>query len=760
MSDTLPPRPEYTNGQYIGADDLNAGVVYARDESRRQALSGRTWGIAAGLALVEIADATGATQMYIEPGIAWDGYGRPIVVLSPAPVTTDLFAALGTGNWTVWLRYNAVPTQMVSPGFLTCGGGDPATRIAETWQIVAGAPASTNDGVILNGVTVADPRDMLKAFDTLAPVVLDGSVPYQSFPDDTANWLVPVGIVSYVTGTPGRFVARTPDQLMQNRLGRRYIGAVAESVFAADGVLRLRDRQTDQQTANGTIVADATLDANAAIQTGDMGFDPATGTPIREVGNELVWVEGNLRVMGDARLFGGQLSLRATDGTEPAGSMFLRRDNPDPKAVAPRNLEISIGQPPQGQAVNRMLVAPSTNGTLATPPALSVGADNRVGINVAVPATGLTLDVNGDFGHIGDPTKIFLNNSTVSDTNGTLLLIAGAGTIELGADGQLTHVGIGTNAPQGDTALDVHGGGIAVNDPNAFLRLLGSQIMDLDDGRLRIRSGGGVVTFDGNDLVGIGTQNPTAMLDVNGNANVQTGLHAGSVDTNGLAVHGNASVAGAITATGPIAVNGAATSSLSLLGSLLADFDDGILRIRSGGSTVSFDGGDNVCIGTTAPVEALTVNGNVWVTGWVNAVGGYFAGPSDARLKQNIQPLKNALARLLSLQGVEFDWSRPDLAAAMPGRQVGMVADQVQTVFPQWVRTDKDSGMKMLGPRGFEALAVEALRELTNRVSALEAETQRLNQLLAQRAERPPAPAPAASASSTRRGASPSKKSS
>ena len=61
MTDTLPQRPTFSNGQYIGADDLNAEVDYARDKTERLALSTLSWGIATGLALVEIADATGAT---------------------------------------------------------------------------------------------------------------------------------------------------------------------------------------------------------------------------------------------------------------------------------------------------------------------------------------------------------------------------------------------------------------------------------------------------------------------------------------------------------------------------------------------------------------------------------------------------------------------------------------------------------------------------------------------------------------------------
>src|SRR5271166_5619829 len=167
MSDTLPERPTFTSSQYIGASDLNAAVDYARDETRRVALSARTWGIGTGLALVEVPDASGGVQMFIEPGIGWDGYGRPVVVLAPAPVTPDFFAALPSGNQIVWLRYNATGTQAISPGFQTCGAGDPTTRVLESYAIEAGnkSPTQQSDGVVIAGAAVADPRDMLIAVD-------------------------------------------------------------------------------------------------------------------------------------------------------------------------------------------------------------------------------------------------------------------------------------------------------------------------------------------------------------------------------------------------------------------------------------------------------------------------------------------------------------------------------------------------------------------------------------------------------------------
>jgi hypothetical protein len=354
MSDTLPERPTFISGQYIGADDLNAAVDYARDETRRLALSARTWGIGSGLALVEVPDASGNVQMFIEPGIAWDGYGRPVVVLSPAPVTPDLFASLPSGNQMVWLRYTAAGTQAVAPGFQTCGAGDPTTRVLESYAIETGTQIvqQLTGGVIIGGATVTDPRDMLIAVDTNASVTLDGSVAYQTFPDDTGVWLIPIGIAAYNAGAPGSFSPRSGMQLAYSRTVRRYMGVAAESLLAADGVLRLRDRETD----NPTGATDTQLDQAAAIQSTDIGVDPNNST--RLIGNELVWVEGNMRITGNARMFGTQLELRDPSGNNGAQNVapeFLRSASPASNPLGGQDLQICIGSSVTGTPPNDRL---------------------------------------------------------------------------------------------------------------------------------------------------------------------------------------------------------------------------------------------------------------------------------------------------------------------------------------------------------------------------------------------------------------------
>ena len=96
---------------------------------------------------------------------------------------------------------------------------------------------------------------------------------------------------------------------------------------------------------------------------------------------------------------------------------------------------------------------------------------------------------------------------------------------------------------------------------------------------------------------------------------------------------------------------------------------------------------------------------------------------SDARLKRDIAPIQNALARLLSLRGVSFEYaaaSLPDGIALPTGLQLGFVAQEVQKVFPQWIG-ETDDGYLFIGERGTTALLVEALRELEQRNARLEA---------------------------------------
>jgi hypothetical protein len=102
---------------------------------------------------------------------------------------------------------------------------------------------------------------------------------------------------------------------------------------------------------------------------------------------------------------------------------------------------------------------------------------------------------------------------------------------------------------------------------------------------------------------------------------------------------------------------------------------------------------------------------------WLNVDSAFKPGSghwsiwSDRRLKGNIQPLQGALDRVLGLRGVTFEWRNPLTQGGHFGPQIGLIADEVAPVFPDWVGTGPD-GYQTLTVSGFEALTAEALRDL------------------------------------------------
>jgi len=155
----------------------------------------------------------------------------------------------------------------------------------------------------------------------------------------------------------------------------------------------------------------------------------------------------------------------------------------------------------------------------------------------------------------------------------------------------------------------------------------------------------------------------------------------------------------------------------------------------------------NVGIHTTLPVTALQVGGDIRVgTSGTNGCLQNFAGTaltgtcsSDARLKTNILPFVPVLDKLVKLQPVHFDWNAeqyPDYHFG-PGRNSGLLAQDVETVFPEMVGVD-DHGYKTVNYSELPYLTLAAIRELKTENDSLHAQLAALQERLA-RLEKPPA---------------------
>jgi Chaperone of endosialidase len=176
----------------------------------------------------------------------------------------------------------------------------------------------------------------------------------------------------------------------------------------------------------------------------------------------------------------------------------------------------------------------------------------------------------------------------------------------------------------------------------------------------------------------------------------------------------------------PLQVTGGSDLSLAAGGNLVLGgigsanlvMDNNEIQARSSGAAAALfinANGGNVGIGTNnAQGFQLAVNGPAAKPG-----GGSWSTLSDERVKRNVQPLAGALDKLLRLRGVTFEYIDPASINELPGVHTGMVAQEVEKVAPEWV-TAGPSGLKSVGFSGFEALTVEALRELRDRTGAAE----------------------------------------
>jgi hypothetical protein len=90
---------------------------------------------------------------------------------------------------------------------------------------------------------------------------------------------------------------------------------------------------------------------------------------------------------------------------------------------------------------------------------------------------------------------------------------------------------------------------------------------------------------------------------------------------------------------------------------------------------------------------------------------------SDARLKENVRPIEDALSKVTSLQGVLYNKiETPEL------EEIGFIAQEVEEVVPEIVTTDEtEEGMKAVSYARTVALLVEAIKELKAEVEELKA---------------------------------------
>jgi hypothetical protein len=84
---------------------------------------------------------------------------------------------------------------------------------------------------------------------------------------------------------------------------------------------------------------------------------------------------------------------------------------------------------------------------------------------------------------------------------------------------------------------------------------------------------------------------------------------------------------------------------------------------------------------------------------------------SDINLKENVQTLPNALETVNRLRGVSFDWKKKH-----KGSSIGVIAQEVEKVFPELVDEHALNGMKTVNYSALIGVLIEAVKELSDKV--------------------------------------------
>jgi hypothetical protein len=157
--------------------------------------------------------------------------------------------------------------------------------------------------------------------------------------------------------------------------------------------------------------------------------------------------------------------------------------------------------------------------------------------------------------------------------------------------------------------------------------------------------------------------------------------------------------------------SGVWSGSVQLPAGVISGSSQVTLSSTTGGSTTSDVQFGSLGIGTAAS----GVSGEIRATGDIVA---FYS--SDERLKENIQPIQNALSKVESISGNTYDWKEGfETIHSHTGHDLGVIAQEVQSVLPEVV-TERETGYLAVDYVKLVPVLIEAIKELSAKVKELE----------------------------------------
>lgn len=138
------------------------------------------------------------------------------------------------------------------------------------------------------------------------------------------------------------------------------------------------------------------------------------------------------------------------------------------------------------------------------------------------------------------------------------------------------------------------------------------------------------------------------------------------------------------------------------------------------GGYVTLQGG-SLGINNLAPGQKLDISGG---NGRVQS-GFSWLTSSDIRYKTNVTTLSGSLNKIQNIRGVRYDLKEDKEQINGIGKHIGVIAQEIEKEFPEFVVTDKD-GYKSVSYDKISAVLIEAVKELNNKNKLLEEKNKQL----------------------------------
>ncbi|MCP2257168.1 hypothetical protein LX15_000853 [Streptoalloteichus tenebrarius] len=344
MDEDRVKRVSYSDGQDLRLEDFQAEQDYHVRMRRWHNRTGHTWGVVAGLKLDLQKD---RDRLVVLPGFAIDGYGRELVLLSPADVPIQP-SVDEVRTYDVWLYYYCYAADPAPPGYATCPQKNVPWSNYYRW--------------------VEEPRVLVTPAQGPAnpdkpPKVPEGDLklgPIHPSPDEAAKWPVLLARVM-AGGQPGQ-------SFVVDHGSRRYAGARAGSVRHPDDNVRLdlTPTQTEPKRDFGVVLRKSDQDQEL-LGVSEKGARFPKG----------------MSVTGEVRIEGGALAFPART-VEPKTRLPWKVYTAKDAKTNKQELRVEL----PGDRTSALVVGSWSVEKNGFSPFLTVGADNTVTVHG-------TLVVNG-----------------------------------------------------------------------------------------------------------------------------------------------------------------------------------------------------------------------------------------------------------------------------------------------------------------------------------------------------------------------------